>query len=641
MRPRTGSRVRAALALLAAAAVARPALAAAQDDAEVSASVDTEEVALDGLVTLQISVTTSSKGETADLSLPPLRDFDVVSRSQSEQVSFQFVGGAPSFRRTIVYSVALTPHRQGKATIEAASVVYRGKRFQTQPITVRVFPPGKGPKANRRQAAPGAGMPDPFGAPDPFGDAPAAESEGATDPFRGVHPGSRDLLLRATVDVEKPFVGQQITYTLWLLSRVNVSGIDKLSLPRLDGFWTEEVEAPQQLVGEARIIDGVPYRAYMLRKRALFALRPGKVPIDPADVEVLTGFGMLFSRSSARRQSQAITLEVQPLPPGKPVGFDAGNVGEWQLSASAEPATAAVGQAITFRLQASGRGNVRDLALPRLPAIPGLRAYDATTTDKSQTERGQIGGTRTIEQLLVPERSGEFRIPTLSLETFDPVARQYKTVRTQPITIAVRAGAPGQARGGQNAGASAQNLLAAGGLRPIRLQLTRVAPSQTPPWTRGFFWPLFALGPLAAAAAFLASRARRALAGNQEGRRVRDARSAARKRLRGAEALLSPGRAAPRAQAQAFYAEVARALTQYLADKRGVAAAGLTRPELSLALASHGLPAQTVERLLAALDECDRARFAPGADEPAAQHDLLARADRILAELDRGQQEAA
>src|SRR5205814_8049097 len=121
--------------------------------------------------------------------------------------------------------------------------------------------------------------------PDPFAE------DSIIDPFQDVHPQSRDLVLRASVDRERPFVGQQISYSLYLLARVNVSGIDKLQLPRLDGFWSEEIEAPQQLVQEARMIDGVPYRAYLLRKRALFPLRPGKVQIDPVEVEVMTGFG--------------------------------------------------------------------------------------------------------------------------------------------------------------------------------------------------------------------------------------------------------------------------------------------------------------------------------------------------------------
>ncbi len=411
------------------------------------------------------------------------------------------------------------------------------------------------------------------------------------DPFADVHPGSRDLLLRATIDNDRPFVGQQISYSLYLLARINVSGIDKLQLPRLDGFWTEEIEAPQQLVGEGRILDGVPYRSFLLRKRALFALHPGRTVIEPAEVEVLTGFGMLFSRGSARRQSQSVSLEVQPLPPGKPLGFDPGNVGQWTLTSTADPAIVSVGQPVTFRLVATGRGNVRDLRLPRLPAIPGLRAYDATTTDKEIIEKGLVSGTRTVEQLLVPERTGLMEVPALAMDVFDPVQKAYRALHTDSIRVQVTPAAAGRA----SAEPLAQNLLAAGGVRPIRLRFGQASRSP-PPWTRPWFWPLLALPPFGLALLLAGDRARRKLAIDPQQRRIKLARSQARKRLRGAQALLAKGEAA------AFYAEVGRAITGYLADKQGIVAAGLTREELSRALAARGHAEETVRRVVRALD---------------------------------------
>jgi DNA-binding phage protein len=125
------------------------------------------------------------------------------------------------------------------------------------------------------------------------------------------------------------------------------------------------------------------------------------------------------------------------------------------------------------------------------------------------------------------------------------------------------------------------------------------------------------------------------LAIDPQQRRIKLARSQARKRLRGAEALLAKGEAA------AFYAEVARAITEYLADKQGVVAAGLTREELSRALAARGHGEETVRSLLRVLDACDRARFAPKAGEAVAREAMLARADQIISELDRGRKEAA
>ena len=606
---RTGNALR--LALL----IALPALASAgwkgisAGEVELSATADASEVALDGTLTLRIAVTYASKADTGNLEVPTFADFDVVSRSQSEQVTFTLSNSTPSFRRTVITSLALTPRRAGDLTIEPVKLEFRGQRFQTEPIKVRVVPAGQA----LRRRPPG---------PDRLADDRLGES---LDPFADLHPGQRDLILRAMVDNERPFVGQQVTYSLYLLARTNVSSIEKLQIPRLDGFWSEDVEAPQQLVPEQRILDGVPYTAYLLRRRALFPLRPGKAAIEPAEVQVLTGFGMLFSRESSRRSSQALQLEVQPLPPGKPAGFDFGNVGQWTLSASAEPSNAPVGQPITFRLVASGRGNVRDLRLPRLPVLSGVRAYDATVSDKETIERGQINGTRTVEQLLVPERTGAVEIPSLAMDIFDPVQKQFRTVRTDPIALRVDAGPVGQPA----AEPISQNLLAKGGIRPIRLHLGSVQRA-TPPWAQRWFWPALGLPPFGLALLLGIARLRRMLQVDPGRKRMELARSAAAKRLRRARALLQRG------ESVAFYAEIVRAVTGYLADKQGIAAAGLTRDELVSALLARGQPEEPVRRLVRILDDCDRARFAPGSGESPAREAMLGRADQVLGELDRG-----
>ncbi|MFL5248370.1 MAG: BatD family protein, partial [Myxococcales bacterium] len=489
--------------------------ARAAEDIHVSASTDADEVALDGTLNLRITVTVASKAPVSNVELPDFKDFDIVNRSQSEQMSFEFSGGTPSFRRTVVTNVALTPKHEGNATIEPARVSYNGKSYQTESIAVRVL--GAGQAQARRAPPPSARDPE-------------------EDPFQGIGAqlGMRDLVLRATVDRDKPYIGQQVTYSLYLLARASVSGIDKLQVPKFDGFWSETLEEPQQLVAEARIVEGVPYRSFLLRKRALFPLRAGRLEIDPAEVDVLTGFGMLFSRASVHRASQTIVIDVQPLPTaGRPAGFDVGNVGSWTLGTSVDPLTVSVGQPVTFKLVAQGRGNVRDLRLPRLGQVPGLRAYDATTSDKETVEQGQLSGTRTVEQLLVPERTGDLTIPSLSMDIFDPAQKAYRTVRTEPVRLLVHAAEPGTAA---SVALPAQNLLAAGGLRPIRLRL-RETSIGAPPWSQGWFWPALAAGPFAIAILAASGRARRLFWKDPRELRMRRARTAAQARLKGAEAM--------------------------------------------------------------------------------------------------------
>jgi hypothetical protein len=272
-----------AVGVLATALGAAPARAAG--DAEFTASVDREQIGLDDTVSLELTLTVSSKGDNADLRLPPFRDFDVVGRSSNEQVSFAFTNGAPSFRRTTQTRLTLAPHHAGQLIIEPVHATLHGQMLSTQQLSVQVLAAGQSPPPRpRQQQQQPQRPPNPFAGLDPFADDPGA------DPFAGMHAGNaKDFTLKSVVDNEHPFVGQQVTWSLFLLARSNVSSIDKLGLPKTDGFWTEEIEAPQQLSGEQRVVDGVPMTVFLIRRRALFPLRAGKTQIDPAEVEVISG----------------------------------------------------------------------------------------------------------------------------------------------------------------------------------------------------------------------------------------------------------------------------------------------------------------------------------------------------------------
>jgi hypothetical protein len=61
----------------------------------------------------------------------------------------------------------------------------------------------------------------------------------------------------------------------------------------------------------------------------------------------------------------------------------------------------------------------------------------------------------------------------------------------------------------------------------------------------------------------------------------------------------------------------------------------MTRDELGRALLDRGHPPGTVRAVLGVLDECDRARFAPGGADLTSQEARLERAERLLGELDK------
>ena len=114
-------------------------------------------------------------------------------------------------------------------------------------------------------------------------------------------------------------------------------------MPKLEGFWSEDVESPTQLSGEQKIVNGMPYRAYLLRRRALFPVKPGTLTITAAEADITTGF--LFAGHRVHRVSNALKLKVKPLPPGGPAGMASANVGNWRLSMDVSPDARGAGPA--------------------------------------------------------------------------------------------------------------------------------------------------------------------------------------------------------------------------------------------------------------------------------------------------------
>jgi hypothetical protein len=232
-----------------------------------------------------------------------------------------------------------------------------------------------------------------------------------------------------------------------------------------------------------------------------------------------------------------------------------------------------------------------------------------------------VRGARILETVLVPDGSSEVVVPPLSWSFFDPAARAYRTVRTSELRLAVSPGAPGGPGPGENA--------LAAGLRPIRSG-GRLAARSPPPWRGPVFLAALALPVLGFAALAAADLARDRARAGSGARRHRAAGGAARRRLGRA------GRLAHRGGRDAFLAEVERALVGYASDKLSRPAAGLTRDDLSRALAAAGAHPPAVRALSAALEICDAARFGGGAAEPSEVLSAAERALRLLEEADWG-----
>jgi BatD DUF11 like domain len=603
------------------AAVVLLAAPAARAAPSFSASIDRPAVAPGQPFVYRVTLS-STQGEPEGLKPPDFRGLQVLGGPFMQSGFNMTMGGGGTRVESNVtwsYQLMVSQGTRGPINIGAARVRVGGQEIASNTVAVRIgaAAPGGSAQQPRPQRPPSL---FPRGL---FGDEPEAEESPAS--------AAGAPFLRAVADKKRAYVGEQVTAT-WYLYVPEIQNFQLTGQPKADGFWSEEIPStnpPGRLSFTDQVEGGQHYQVAVVLQRALFPLAPGKPTVTPmeADVARVDFFGRPIQ--ARHLKSEALVIEAIPLPrDGQPANFPAANVGQFTLDVSVDRTTVAVGDAVTLTMSVRGNGNVRNVALPDLPTLPGWKGYEPKTNVVMEGG-ATASGTKTLEWLIRPERSGKTTIPSLTLVSFDPAARRYVEAKSPEIHLEVSgdvtAAAAGQPAGAAPPGGGIDNVIAAE-IRPIR---ARATPSRSvgDSFLRGPGFKLTLVTPPLAFIAFgFVGRVRDRLSRDERRTSRRRLRSIARRRLRAAAAHRDAGRAA------AFYVEIERVLRDALSEKLRVPVGGLRLEELTDLLAERGMPAAEVANLRSVLEACDEARFSPGG-EPAgrpAQDAMLERAAALI-----------
>ncbi len=479
----------------------------------------------------------------------------------------------------------------------------------------------------------------------PAGTAPARR---APDRSRGgVEIGPGDLFVEASVSTREPWVNEPVLVEYRLFTRVDVESYGIVRAPGAAGFWVEESASSRAPQVEQIVRGGVQYASTVVRRAALFPTGAGPRTIEPLALEAQVrvrsrglfsdpfGFGDpfgggLFGRSvPVPVESEAIGIEVRPLPAaGRPTAFT-GLVGRLDVTTSLDAAEAATNEALTFRLDVRGAGNLRTLPDPEVAFPADFDVYPPEVSDQLDAGANGVSGVKRYEYVLVPRAPGSHTIPAVELAYFDAAGGRYAVAASDPVTVEVTgdvvAGDPVLVGGGR-----ARLEAARQDIRFIRLATSAFVPIDRKLFRSGIFWTVSLVPVFGLAGALAVRRHRERLAGNVAYARRRRASRLAHSRLAQARALRAP------AQRQAFVAGVSQALLGFLGDSLNVAEAGLVRDDIRRALAARGAAGEVVERYLACLDRCDQQRFAPqaaGGDDDEETAALLAEAEQAMTAL--------
>lgn len=545
--------------------------------------------------TFRLSYTVNAEGK--DLRIPEITDFEVlIGPSTSTSMSTQVLNGKMSTETSLTFTYILQPKKEGTFTIAPATIKVNNANYTSNAVKIKVLPPDKADEA-------------------------AAQGGNGNSSTSAI--GKDDLFITAVISKKSVYEqeGFLVTYKLYANPRkTNVVGINQIKLPEFEGFLTQDVELPTNRQLTLENYNGKNYGTFVVRQSVLFPQRSGKITIPSGSLDV----ALRVQVQSRRPRSvfdffedagyvdvnktvpiSAVTVDVKPLPSGKPASFS-GGVGNFTITSSISSEKVKTDEAVTVKVVISGNGNVKLLKNPEVEFPSDFDIYDPKVETNIKTTTGGSTGTKTIEYMAIPRYAGDFEIPAIAFSYFDTKSGAYKTLTSGPYKLHVE-----QGQGGGNAPvvsnfSNKESVKYLGkDIRYLKVNPIRFVPRDEMFFGSLAFYLCYIIPVVLFVIFFIIYRKQVKENANIALVRTKKANKTAVKRLKNAGKLLKENKK------EEFYDEVLRALWGYLSDKLSIPLANLTKDNVEAELAKYGVDESLISEFMDILNTCEFARYAP------------------------------
>jgi hypothetical protein len=535
----------------------------------------------------RLAFTLNAQGQ--NLKLPELSDFEVLmGPSTSQSSSFQIINGVSSQSVSFSYLFVLRAKKEGRFTINPASINVNGTSVTSNTLTVEVVKGSAKPS--------GGGVDQPTSTP-------------------GTVPKS-DLFVKLILDRRSMYKGDHAMATIKIYSKVNLNGFEDISLPSFEGFWSQDVALPQQIALQRESFNGEIYNVGTLKKTLLFPQQTGNITIGKVKIDCIVqqrvkqpksffdDFFDNFANVKATVTSDPVIVAVNPLP-ASPADFS-GAVGRFDLRSSITSTNVKENDAITLRIDVSGNGNIKLINAPKLKLPVDFEVYDPKTQSNYTATQEGLNGNISFEYLFLPRFAGDYTIPPVDFVYFDPGSGRYATKSSQEFKIHVEKG-DGSSSKTVTSQVSKEDVKYLGkDIRFIKQGMIELRPKGDVFFGSFGFYMIYLAGILGLLALYFLYQQQIRENANVARVKNKKANKVALKRLKEASGHLNSG------ATEKFYEAVTRAFWGYLSDKMTIPVAELNKERATSELTGHKASETVVTRFIQILDTCEFARFAPG-----------------------------
>ena len=528
-------------------------------------------------------------------SIPDIDGLRILSGpNYSTFTSRQNVNGRVTTRQTITFTYIVIADNEGEIEIPAASISVDGKKYTSNPLSIKVLPQDKTQNTSRQTTS------------------SASSRSSSTDI------SADDLFVLASLSKTKVYEQEAVLLTYKVYSNVNLVNLDN-PVPDLHGFNIQEVQLPQERQFELDRYNERNYNSLVWRQFVLFPQQTGKIEIPAMNFEAVVAvqtrrtldpFEIMFNGGYSyvevkkKLKSNSLVLDVKELPADKPAEYS-GAVGRFTISSNISTTQLKSNEEFTLKVSVKGEGNMKLMGDPVINFPSEFDAYDPIINNNFKLTKRGFAGEKVYEYIITPRTPGTFELPAAQFTYLDSSTGTYKTIESQPYKLTVEKGSTTSSQQGGIYVVKEEGKILANDIRHIKL-----GDNDNESTGSLYSSPLYELYYIVPFAIFLLCVLiwRKRIADNANVMRVKTkkANSVAVRRLKNAKQLMRNNKS------NEFYDELLKAVWGYMSDKLSIPLSRLSKDNIASELSAKGIDSVAISELNNLLNECEFARYAPG-----------------------------
>ena len=552
----------------------------------------------------RVNYTLTTGGEIGkDIRLPESSDFNnlfgPVNTYHSQYANT--VNGKMSTHIEDIFTYTLSAKKEGTFTIPPATIKVGNSEYKSNEITVKVLPPDQAANVAAANANAGNSAQQ--------GGQPSASGGSSSD----------DVFIRLHVTKNSVYENEGFVATFKLYTVIDIRGFEVQKFPEYDGFVAQEIDLPSNAQWSMENYNGRNYNTVILKQTVLFPQHSGKITIAPGKFDLIVRIrtqrrqrsifdSFLDMTEDVKRSitSNPVTIDVKPLPPGKPASFS-GAVGDYKMTSSISTNQLKTNDAVTIKITISGNGSIKMLKNPEVVFPNDFDVLDPQVSSSQKVSQSGVNGTKTIEYNAIPRYAGDFTIPKSEFSYFDLKTGTYKTLTADGYQLHVE-----QGEAGSGINAPVLNATNKENIRFLGKDIRYIKTDTADFHNKGDFffgtlryWLFYIVPALLFLIFFWIYRKQAAQNANIALVRTKKANKVASRRLKTAAKFLKEN------QTEMFYDEILKAVWGYLSDKLNIPVSILTKDNVDVNLIKYGATEGLIKDFRDILDIAEFARFAP------------------------------